>query len=39
VRQEGFGQTRPASTLGQISALAVSGAKVEIDLVAGVAPD
>ena len=39
VRQQVFGQTRPASTLVQISALAVPGAKVEIDLVAGVARD
>jgi len=39
VRREVFGQTRPASTLVQISALAVPGAKVEIDLVAGLAPD
>jgi len=39
VRQEVFGQTRPASTLVQISALAVPGAKVEIDLVAGLALD
>jgi reactive intermediate/imine deaminase len=39
VRQEVFGRTRPASTLVQISALAVPGAKVEIDLVAGLAPD
>jgi 2-iminobutanoate/2-iminopropanoate deaminase len=39
VRQEVFGQTRPASTLVQISALAVPGAKVEIDLVAGLTPD
>jgi len=39
VRQEVFGETRPASTLVQISALAVAGAKVEIDLVAGLAAD
>lgn len=39
VRQEVFGRTRPASTLVQISALAVPGAKVEIELVAGLAPD
>jgi reactive intermediate/imine deaminase len=38
VRQEVFGQTRPASTLVQINALAVPGAKVEIDLVAGLTP-
>lgn len=39
VRQEVFGRTRPASTLVEISALAVAGAKVEIDLVAGLVPD
>ena len=39
VRREVFGQTRPASALVQVSALAVPGAKVEIDLVAGLAPD
>jgi len=39
VRQEVFGETRPASTLVQISALAVAGARVEIDLVAGLAAD
>lgn len=39
VRREVFGQARPASTLVQVSALAVAGAKVEIDLVAGLAPD
>lgn len=39
VRQEVFGRTRPASTLVQVSALAVPGAKVEIDLVTGVAPE
>jgi 2-iminobutanoate/2-iminopropanoate deaminase len=39
VRREVFGQTRPASVLVQISALAVTGAKVEIELVAGLAPD
>jgi len=39
LRQEVFGRARPASTLIQISALAVPGAKVEIDLVAGLAPD
>lgn len=39
VRQEVFGQARPASTLVQISALAVAGAKVEIDLIAGLTPD
>lgn len=35
VREEIFGQTRPASTLVEVGALAVPGAKVEIDLVAG----
>ena len=39
VRQEVFGRTRPASTLVEISALAVAGARIEIDLVAGLAPD
>jgi reactive intermediate/imine deaminase len=39
VRQEVFGRTRPASTLVQVSALAVPGAKIEIDLVAGLATD
>jgi 2-iminobutanoate/2-iminopropanoate deaminase len=39
VRQEVFGRIRPASTLVEVSALAVAGAKVEIDLVAGLAPD
>ena len=39
VRQEVFGRTRPASTLVQVSALAVPGAKIEIDLVAGLASD
>jgi len=34
VRQEVFGETRPASTLVEVSALAVPGAKVEIDAVA-----
>ncbi|MGH3343968.1 MAG: RidA family protein [Carbonactinosporaceae bacterium] len=35
VRQEFFGDTRPASTLVQVSGLAVPGAKVEIEAVAG----
>ena len=34
VRQEFFGSTRPASTLVQVSALAIPGAKVEIEAVA-----
>jgi 2-iminobutanoate/2-iminopropanoate deaminase len=34
VRQEFFGDTRPASTLIEVSALAVSGAKLEIEAVA-----
>lgn len=34
VRQEFFGSARPASTLVEVSALAIPGAKVEIDAVA-----
>jgi reactive intermediate/imine deaminase len=34
VRQEVFGDTRPASTLVEVSALATPGARVEIDAVA-----
>ena len=34
VRQEVFGEARPASTLIEVSRLAVPGAKVEIDAVA-----
>lgn len=34
VRQEVFGRTRPASTLVEVSALAVPGAKVEVECVA-----
>jgi len=34
VRQEVFGDTRPASTLVEVSALAVPGAKLEIEAVA-----
>ena len=34
VRQEVFGDARPASTLVEVSALVVPGAKVEIDAVA-----
>ncbi len=37
VRQEIFGDVRPASTLVEVSALAVPGAKIEIDAVALVA--
>jgi reactive intermediate/imine deaminase len=36
VRQELFGETRPASTLVEVSRLVVPGAKVEIELVARV---
>jgi 2-iminobutanoate/2-iminopropanoate deaminase len=38
VRQEVFGEARPASTLVEVRALAVPGAKLEIDAVALVAP-
>ena len=38
VRQELFGETRPASTLIEVSRLAVSGAKIEIECVAAL-PD
>jgi reactive intermediate/imine deaminase len=34
VRQEFFGATRPASTLVEVSALAIPGAKLELDAVA-----
>jgi 2-iminobutanoate/2-iminopropanoate deaminase len=34
VRQETFGDTRPASTLVEISRLAVPGAKIEVEAVA-----
>ena len=34
VRQEVFGETRPASTLVEVSRLAVPGAKVEIEAIA-----
>ncbi len=34
VRQEVFGETRPASTLVEISRLAIPGAKIEVDAVA-----
>jgi len=34
VRQRVFGPTRPASTLVEVSALAIPGAKIEVDCVA-----
>jgi 2-iminobutanoate/2-iminopropanoate deaminase len=34
VRQEVFGETRPASTLGEISRLAIPGARIEVEAVA-----
>ena len=34
VRQEVFGETRPASTLVEISALVIPGAKIEVESVA-----
>ena len=34
VRQEAFGEARPASTLVEIAALAIPGARIEIDAVA-----
>jgi enamine deaminase RidA (YjgF/YER057c/UK114 family) len=34
VRQEAFGEARPASTLVEISRLAVPGAKIEVEAVA-----
>jgi enamine deaminase RidA (YjgF/YER057c/UK114 family) len=34
IRQEAFGEARPASTLVEISGLAVPGAKIEVDAVA-----
>jgi 2-iminobutanoate/2-iminopropanoate deaminase len=34
VRQEVFGETRPASTLVEVSALAIPGAKLELEAVA-----
>jgi enamine deaminase RidA (YjgF/YER057c/UK114 family) len=34
VRQEAFGDARPASTLVEVPRLAVEGAKVEVDCVA-----
>jgi len=34
VRQRVFGVTRPASTLVEVSALAIPGARIEVDCVA-----
>ena len=34
VRQEVFGKTRPASTLVEVSALVIRGARIEVDAVA-----
>jgi enamine deaminase RidA (YjgF/YER057c/UK114 family) len=34
VRQRVFGETRPASTLVEVSALAIPGAKIEVDCIA-----
>ena len=34
VRQEVFGRARPASTLVEVAALAVEGAKIEVEVVA-----
>jgi reactive intermediate/imine deaminase len=39
VRQEYFGSARPASTLIEVSALAIPGMKVEIEAVAGFGND
>jgi len=39
IRQEFFGETRPASTLIGVKALALPGMKIEIEAVAGLAPD
>jgi 2-iminobutanoate/2-iminopropanoate deaminase len=36
VRQERFGGARPASTLVEVSGLAVFGAKIEVDAIAAV---
>jgi len=38
VRKRVFGDTRPASTLVGVAALAIPGMKVEVDAVAGVPP-
>ena len=34
VRQEAFGETRPASTLVEVPALVIPGAKIEIECIA-----
>jgi len=34
VRQEAFGEARPASTLVEIAALAIEGARIEVEAVA-----
>ena len=34
IRQRVFGETRPASTLVEVSALAIPGAKIEVDCIA-----
>ena len=39
VRQEFFGETRPASTLVEVSRLAIPGAKIEVEAVAVVRAD
>ena len=39
IRQEFFGETRPASTLIGVKALALPGMKIEIEAVAGLTPD
>ena len=36
VRQELFGAARPSSTLVEVSGLAVTGAKIEVDAIAAV---
>jgi 2-iminobutanoate/2-iminopropanoate deaminase len=38
VRQEVFGETRPASTLVEVSRLAVPGAKIEVEAIAVLHP-
>jgi 2-iminobutanoate/2-iminopropanoate deaminase len=39
VRQEVFGDSRPASTLVEISRLAIPGAKIEVECVAALPGD
>lgn len=34
VREEVFGETRPASTLVEVSALVIPGARIEVDAIA-----